>query len=338
MNRIWQHHFGRGIVGTANNFGAKGDHPTHPELLDWLSRQFLAHGGRSKPLHRLILMSDVYRRSAAHPNPQLLGKIDPTGKWLASFRPRRLTAEELRDTLLMVTGELNPEMGGVPVMPEINLEVALEPRMIQFSIAPAYQPSRTPEERNRRSIYSYRVRGQADPFMEVMNLPNPNESCEVRDVAAVSPQAFTLMNSDVMTDRSIAFAQRLMGQQADTRQQVKTAFQLAYGRQPDPEELQSLTRYVQEMVLYHKQHKPEAEFTLPKSPVLWLKNLPVKRSSLKRFCPCLKTMCRMQSHLGFQQRRELWRILACCCSTPMSLFTFIEPSGFFRDFEQVFHG
>ena len=259
VNRIWQHHFGRGIVGTANNFGAKGDHPTHPELLDWLSRQFLAHGGRSKPLHRLILMSDVYRRSAAHPNPQLLGKIDPTGKWLASFRPRRLTAEELRDTLLMVTGELNPEMGGVPVMPEINLEVALEPRMIQFSIAPAYQPSRTPEERNRRSIYSYRVRGQADPFMEVMNLPNPNESCEVRDVAAVSPQAFTLMNSDVMTDRSIAFAQRLMGQQTDTRQQVKTAFQLAYGRQPDPEELQSLTRYVQEMVLYHKQHKPEAD-------------------------------------------------------------------------------
>ena len=259
VNRIWQHHFGRGIVGTANNFGAKGDHPTHPELLDWLSRQFLAHGGRSKPLHRLILMSDVYRRSTAHPNPQLLGKIDPTGKWLASFRPRRLTAEELRDTLLMVTGELNPEMGGVPVMPEINLEVALEPRMIQFSIAPAYQPSRTPEERNRRSIYSYRVRGQADPFMEVMNLPNPNESCEVRDVAAVSPQAFTLMNSDVMTDRSIAFAQRLMGQQTDTRQQVKTAFQLAYGRQPDPEELQSLTRYVQEMVLYHKQHKPEAD-------------------------------------------------------------------------------
>ena len=259
VNRIWQHHFGRGIVGTANNFGAKGDHPTHPELLDWLSRQFLAHGGRSKPLHRLILMSDVYRRSTAHPNPQLLDKIDPTGKWLASFRPRRLTAEELRDTLLMVTGELNPEMGGVPVMPEINLEVALEPRMIQFSIAPAYQPSRTPEERNRRSIYSYRVRGQADPFMEVMNLPNPNESCEVRDVAAVSPQAFTLMNSDVMTDRSIAFAQRLMGQQTDTRQQVKTAFQLAYGRQPDPEELQSLTRYVQEMVLYHKQHKPEAD-------------------------------------------------------------------------------
>ena len=123
--------------------------------------------------------------------------------------PRRLTAEELRDAMLLVTGELNPELGGVPVMPEINLEVALQPRMIQFSIAPAYQPSRTPEERNRRSIYAYRVRGQADPFMEVMNLPNPNDSCEARDTAAVSPQAFTLLNSDVMSDRSIALANRI---------------------------------------------------------------------------------------------------------------------------------
>jgi len=257
VNRIWQHHFGTGIVGTANNFGAKGDQPSHPELLDWLAQQFLMNGGRSKPLHRLIVMSKAYRRSSAHPEPSLLSTVDPTGKLLASFRPRRLTAEELRDAILLVTGELNPEMGGVPIMPEINLEVALEPRMIQFSIAPAYQPSRTPGERNRRSVYSYRVRGQADPFMEVMNLPNPNESCEARDVAAVSPQAFTLMNSDVMTDRSIAFAQRLLAQHKDTKQQVKNAFQLAHGRDPDTRELQSLVTYVQEMVVYHRKHKPE---------------------------------------------------------------------------------
>ena len=257
VNRIWQHHFGAGIVGTANNFGAKGDQPTHPELLDWLTRQFLANGGRSKPLHRLIVMSQTYRRSSTHPDPQLARTIDPTGQLLASFRPRRLTAEELRDAILLVTGELNPEMGGVPIMPEINLEVALEPRMIQFSIAPAYQPSRTPRERNRRSIYAYRVRGQADPFMEVMNLPNPNESCEVRDVAAVSPQAFTLMNSDVMTDRSIALAQRLQAQHSGTKLQITNAFELAYGRKPRTQELKSLTDYVEDMVKYHRQHKPE---------------------------------------------------------------------------------
>lgn len=257
VNRIWQHHFGMGIVGTANNFGAKGDQPSHPELLDWLAKQFIANEGRTKSLHRLIVMSKAYRRSSAHPEPKVLNAVDPTGKLLASFRPRRLTAEELRDAILLVTGELNPEMGGVPIMPEINLEVALEPRMIQFSIAPAYQPSRTPRERNRRSIYSYRVRGQADPFMEVLNLPNPNESCEVRDVAAVSPQAFTLMNSDVMTDRSIAFAQRLLAHQSGTAQQVRNAFQFALGREPEGKELQSLVAYVQEMQIYHGKHKPE---------------------------------------------------------------------------------
>lgn len=259
VNRIWQHHFGAGIVGTANNFGAKGDQPTHPELLDWLTRQFLANSGRSKPLHRLIVMSQTYRRSTTYPDPQKLRAVDPTGQLLASFRPRRLTAEELRDAILLVTGELNPEMGGVPIMPEINLEVALEPRMIQFSIAPAYQPSRTPQERNRRSIYAYRVRGQADPFMEVMNLPNPNESCEVRDTAAVSPQAFTLMNSDVMTDRSIALAQRLQVEHTGLELQIRNAFDLAYGRQPQPQELKSITVYVEDMVKYHRQHKPEAK-------------------------------------------------------------------------------
>jgi hypothetical protein len=159
--------------------------------------------------------------------------------------------------MLSVTGELNPEMGGVPIMPEINLEVALEPRMIQFSIAPAYQPSATPEERNRRSIYSYRVRGQADPFMEVMNLPNPNESCETRDVAAVSPQAFTLMNSDVMTDRSIAFAQRLLADHSSIQQQVTAALRLAFGREPDEREQESLVAYVNEMIAYHRNQTPQ---------------------------------------------------------------------------------
>ena len=257
VNRIWQHHFGRGIVGTANNFGVKGDQPTHPKLLDWLANQFLANGGHSKPLHRLIVMSQAYRRSSTHPDVQGLRTIDPNGNLLACYLPRRLSAEELRDAMLSVTGELNPEMGGVPIMPEINLEVALEPRMIQFSIAPAYQPSRLPRERNRRSIYAYRVRGQADPFMEVMNLPNPNESCETRDVAAVSPQAFTLMHSDVMTDRSIAFAKRLLADHASIQQQVRSALRIAFGREPEEREQQSLVAYVKEMIAYHRKQTPE---------------------------------------------------------------------------------
>ncbi|GIW97969.1 MAG: cytochrome c [Pirellulaceae bacterium] len=257
VNRIWQGHFGKGIVATANNFGVKGAKPTHPELLDWLAADFVRHGWTIKRLHRLIMTSQTYRQASQHPQLEHLRTIDPNNDLWAYFPIRRLTAEEIRDSLLRITGELNPMVGGLPVMPEINMEVALQPRMIQFSLAPAYQPSRTPDQRNRRSIYAYRVRGQADPFMEVFNLPNPNESCERRDFAAVTPQAFTLMNSDVSTDRAIAMAQRLQAEAATTDQQVRRGFQLALGRQPSREELQRLVAYVQEMQTYHRQVAPE---------------------------------------------------------------------------------
>lgn len=257
VNRIWHYHFGKGLANTPNNFGAKGGKPTHPELLDWLTADFIEHGWKVKRLHRLIMTSNVYRRSGKHPNQKQLDTVDPNNKLLARFTPRRLTAEELRDSMLVVSGELNREMGGVPIMPEINMEVALQPRMIQFSIAPAHQPSRTPAERNRRTIYAYRVRGQADPMLEIMNQPNPNESCEARDSAAVSPQAFTLMNSDAVTDRSIAFARRLIDEHAsDPGAQIRRAFHLAYGRNPNDTELKSLTHYNAEMREYHAANKP----------------------------------------------------------------------------------
>ena len=258
VNRIWQSHFGKGLVKTANSFGAKGSKPTHPELLDWLTADFIEHGWKIKRVHRLIMMSETYRRSSKPADSEKQATVDPDNKLLASFPTRRLTAEELRDSTLLVSGELNREMGGVPIMPEINLEVALQPRMIQFSIAPAHQPSRTPAERNRRTIYAYRVRGQADPLLEIMNLPNPNESCEIRDSASVSPQAFTLMNSDVMTDRSIGFALRVQKEvPGNLRQQIRRAVKIAYGRAPTEEELISLHAYLQEMQAYHAGHKPE---------------------------------------------------------------------------------
>ncbi len=258
VNRIWQSHFGIGLVKTANSFGAKGSKPSHPELLDWLTSDFIEHGWKIKRLHRLIMSSATYRRSAKPANTKTQTTVDPDNKLLASFPSRRLTAEELRDSALLVSGELNREMGGVPIMPEINLEVALQPRMIQFSIAPAHQPSRTPAERNRRTIYAYRVRGQADPFLEIMNQPNPNESCEIRDSASVSPQAFTLMNSDVMTDRSIGFALRVQKEQPDdTAEWIRQSVQIAYGRMPTQEEQTSLQDYLKEMQSYHKAHKPE---------------------------------------------------------------------------------
>lgn len=258
VNRVWQYHFGKGLVKTANNFGAKGGKPTHPELLDCLTADFIKHGWKLKRLHRLIMSSDAYQRSSKPLDMKKQATIDPNNELLASFLPRRLTAEELRDSALLISGELNPEMGGVPIMPEMNMEVALQPRMIQFSIAPAHQPSRTPSERNRRTIYAYRVRGQADPFLEIMNLPNPNESCEMRNSASVSPQAFTLLNSDTMTDRSIAFALRVQEERpSKPAEWIHRAVQLAYSRRPTPQEQESLERYLNEMQAYHQEHQPE---------------------------------------------------------------------------------
>lgn len=259
VNRIWQSHFGKGLVKTANNFGVKGSKPTHPELLDWLTADFISHGWKIKRLHRMIMTSDAYRRSSRPVDQSSQDAADPNNDLLATFPARRLTAEELRDSTLLISGELNREMGGVPIMPEINMEVALQPRMIQFSIAPAHQPSRTPAERNRRTIYTYRVRGQADPMLEIMNLPNPNESCEMRDSAAVTPQAFTLLNSDVMTDRSIAFALRIQKEaDSDLTNWIQRAVELAFGRDASDEETSRLVKYLKEMQSYHKQHPPEA--------------------------------------------------------------------------------
>jgi len=256
VNRIWQHHFGKPLAGNPNNFGAKGGKPTHPELLDWLAAEFVDGGWKIKRMHKLIMLSDTYRQSSLHPKREELEVKDPNNDLIASYPPRRLTAEEIRDGMLKITGELNTEMGGLPVMPEINMEVALQPRMIQFSIAPAHQPYRTPEQRNRRSVYAYRVRGQADPFLEIFNQPNPNDSCEIRDDASVSPQAFTLLNSDVVTDRSIAFADRLIREEGDFSSRVQRAFELALARPPSDKEQNRMLKYVEDMRQYHRKHDP----------------------------------------------------------------------------------
>lgn len=229
VNRIWQFHFGKGIAANTNNFGGKGGKPTHPELLDHLANNLIEHGWSLKAIHREILLSRAYRRSVGTPNTKAL-EVDPENRLLARFMRRRLTAEEIRDSLLQITGELVHSTGGLPVFPEINMEVALQPRMIQFSLAPAYQPSSTPSERNRRSIYAYQCRGQADPFMELFNQPNPNESCELRDTASLTPQALTLLNSDFMLARAAALAATISVSEVPLESLVDAAFSAVLGR------------------------------------------------------------------------------------------------------------
>ena len=257
VNRVWSHHFGRGLAGNPNNLGASGKKPTHPGLIDWLARRFRDGGGSFKKLHRLIMMSRAYRQLSQHPEIDKLRTKDPGNRLLAVFEPRRLSAEELRDSMLAVSGELDRTRGGLPVFPEINMEVALSPRMIQFSLAPAYQASPTPSERNRRSIYAYRTRGLRDPLMEVFNKPSSAESCEARDVAAVTPQVFALMNSSGATQRSIAMALRLRKEQKNARQQLAAAIRLTYGRHPKRGEIDALDEHYRKMIQYHKDVKPD---------------------------------------------------------------------------------
>ncbi|HVW37871.1 MAG TPA: DUF1549 and DUF1553 domain-containing protein, partial [Pirellulales bacterium] len=178
VNRVWQWHFGQGLAGNANNFGSTGKRPTHPELLDWLAATFIERGWSLKKLHRAIMLSAAYRRSCEHPDRAPWVERDPEGVSYAAFKPRRLAAEELRDGMLHVSGELNPALGGVPVRPEINLEAALQPRQVMGTLAAAWTPSPLPQDRHRRSIYALKLRGLRDPFCEVFNEPNPDLSCE----------------------------------------------------------------------------------------------------------------------------------------------------------------
>lgn len=239
VNRIWQYHFGKAIAQNPNNFGATGKKPTHPELLDWLAKQFVEQGWSIKKLHRSIMMSKAYQRASTHPDKHQLDSKDSARNFYAVFQPRRLAAEELRDAMLAVSGELNLEMGGIPIRPDINLEAALQPRMIMGTFAPSYVPNPKPEQRNRRTIYAHKTRGHRDPFLETFNQPNTEMSCEQRDRSNITPQAFTLFNSEETRDRSLAFAARVLNETDSDEEAIRRAFELAFGRTPSTEELRA---------------------------------------------------------------------------------------------------
>ncbi|MCB1225434.1 MAG: PSD1 domain-containing protein [Verrucomicrobiales bacterium] len=239
-NRIWLWHFGQPLVGNPNNFGSTGKKPTHPELLDWLARRLIASGWSIKQLHHLILTSAAYQRSTQHPHPEILEEKDPLHSHWAAFLPRRLTAEEMRDAALQISGELNPTLGGIPVRPEINLEAALQPRMVMGTFASAWVPSPLPTQRHRRSLYVQKIRGLRDPFMEVFNEPAPDFSCERRDASTVTPQVFSLFNSQTSAQRALALAHRVLQETRSDATALDRLYQLAYSRSPTSQEKSAL--------------------------------------------------------------------------------------------------
>jgi Protein of unknown function (DUF1553)/Protein of unknown function (DUF1549) len=232
VNRIWHYHFGRGIVASPNDFGRMGERPSHPELLDYLANEFVAGGFSVKKIHRLILLSNAYQQASDARNAVAQEK-DPENKLLWRFQRRRLEAEEIRDAMLAVSGELNAKPGGPSVIVPIDKEL----------VNALYKPSqwavtRDPAEHNRRSVYLLAKRNLRLPFMEVFDAPDTQGSCPRRESSTHAPQALELMNGDLANRQAQAFAARIEKEAKDRLRQVDLAYRLAAGRAPTVKERQ----------------------------------------------------------------------------------------------------
>ena len=234
VNRIWQYHFGRGIVATPNDFGRMGARPTHPELLDYLANRFVESGWKWKPLHREILLSSAWQQSSRSPIEAIGHEKDPENKLLWKFSRRRLEAEEIRDAMLSVAGVLNPKQGGASIIVPVDQElVNLLYKPSQWAVTP------DPLEHNRRSVYLLAKRNLRLPFAEVFDAPDLQSSCARRESSTHPPQALELMNGDLSNRMADAFAERLEREAPGSRaKQIELAFRLAAGRAPSARERQ----------------------------------------------------------------------------------------------------
>ena len=225
VNRIWQHHFGRGLVETANDFGLNGSRPSHPELLDWLAAEFIESGWSVKHLHRLIIQSQCYRQSARVHQDGIAKDGDNRLLW--RFPSRRLEAEAIRDSMLSVSGELNLQMGGRGFS-FFKSRGGLNgfPPVTEFTA-----------DQMRRMVYSHRVRMEPVPVFGAFDCPDAGQSMPGRSRSTTAIQALNLFNSKFVIDRAGQFAERVIAEAGtDPDAQVRLAYQISLGREPsDPE-------------------------------------------------------------------------------------------------------
>ena len=232
VNRLWQHHFGAGLVKTVNDFGTKGDRPSHPELLDWLAATLVEGGWRLKPVHRLLVLSSTYRQSGRSSIEAEARQADPENRMLWHAARRRLTAEEIRDSMLAASGRLNLKAGGPSVM------VPVDPELLKLLYQPSqWRPDPDSSEYDRRSIYLFAKRNLRLPFFETFDAPTSLASCARRESSTHAPQALELLNGRLTNDLAAAFASRLTREtKGEPGQLVDRAFLLALGRPPSLEE------------------------------------------------------------------------------------------------------
>ncbi len=255
VNRIWQYHFGKGIVKTPSDFGATGDRPSHPEMLDWLATGLVKRGWSWKAMHRLILLSNTYRQSSRF-NERAAAK-DPENRLLWRMNPRRIEAESLRDSVLVASGKLNREMFGPGIYPRID------PDVVNTGSRPRWPlDAKDNHQTWRRSVYIFVKRSVILPLIEVFDCPATVVSGPVRAVSTVSPQALALMNNEFVLEQSGYFAERVVKEAGeDKRARVVRAFKIALGRAPSEKEIEWSLGFIRTQVegyAQRKHEKPEA--------------------------------------------------------------------------------
>jgi hypothetical protein len=232
VNRLWQQHFGRGIVSTSSDFGLQGERPTHPELLDWLAAEFVESGWSLKHIHRLIVTSAAYQRTSLvdHDEAEAMGAVeaDPANRLLWRANRRRLEGEAIRDAMLRVSGELNLQMHGPSVRPALPAGV---------SERNAWKANEDIAQQNRRSVYVLAKRNLRYPLFEAFDHPDLLQSCARRAVTVTATQSLTMLNSELTIDLAHRWAERLVESHAGSlRELIDSAYQAAFCREATAEE------------------------------------------------------------------------------------------------------
>ncbi|MBL8797122.1 MAG: DUF1553 domain-containing protein, partial [Planctomycetia bacterium] len=231
VNRLWQHHLGRGIVATPSDFGNRGEAPTHPELLDWLATELIANGWRLKPMHKLIMSTAAYQQSSQFDEAK--AKVDRENKWCWRRPARRLEGEVIRDSMLAVGGQLNARM---------------------------YGPGTLDDNSQRRSIYFTVKRSKLQPMMQVFDAPDALTSIGDRPTTTIAPQALLLLNNPQVRGHARGFARRIApDEQTTVETAVPTGYRIALGRPPSADELAESSAFVKaQLASYQKANKADA--------------------------------------------------------------------------------
>jgi hypothetical protein len=245
VNRLWQQHFGIGMVETTNDFGKNGSPPSHPELLDYLAHRLVQNGWHLKDLHREIVTSRVYRQasSVAESLAGTIQTVDPKNRLLSHFSRRRLSGEEIRDAMLCIAGKLNSSLGG----PSVVLPV--EQQLVDQLYKPSqWEVTLDEQHHHRRSIYLLAKRNLRHPFLEVFDQPSLQTSCGARQQSTHARQALELLNGPIASELSSALARRLLREnRGDTAAVVRRAYRLVTAREPLDAELKLSEQFIREV-------------------------------------------------------------------------------------------